>query len=156
MKKSIFAAAAIGLMLFGACKKTDTNNTASGNAGGTWTFKSINYQAPGCDTTVGTLVANVASGTGELAVDFYNTPSATAGTFTVIKGNNTPANASQVEVGITDVNGTYYISTGYHSPTVSATTSGGKLSVTGTGIELVNLNNPSDSASLTFTINQTD
>jgi hypothetical protein len=160
MNKAIFTVLAITFLL-AACKKTTTTDIPTGNAGGTWTFKGITYQAPVCDTTSGNLVATVPTAKGqhaggEMAVDFYTATPNAAGTYSVIRGSYTINNATQVEVGITDINGVYYISTGNDNATVAASINNGKVSLSGTNIELVNLNNAADSSTLTFAINQTN
>lgn len=157
MKNTIFTIAALSLMLLAACKKNDTT-TVTGNAGGTWTFKSVTYQAPTCDTTSGNVVAMVGGNNpvAEIAVDFDSGVASSPRTFTVIRGNSTLNNQGQVEVGITDANGNIYISTGNSSATVALAITNGKAVLSGTNIELVNLNNPADSSGLTFTIQQTN
>src|ERR1039457_6659001 len=163
MRKTIFAVAAIGLLLATACKKTESKNNNNGSAGGTWTFKSVTYQAPGCDTSSVTIAINAtvpSGGTpatgGQLGVDFYSSYPTTAGSFTVIKGISTLANANQTQLGITDLNGVKYISSGSGNSTVSVTVTGGKISITGSEIQLVNLSDTADVSNLTFTIHQTN
>jgi len=159
MKKTFLVCAVIGLFMVIACKKSNT--VVSGTAGGTWTFKSITYQADSCDSALVELLAVAPFGGtpdsgGELAVDFYNNLPVSPATLKVIPGLIYPANITQAGVGITDLHGTNYVSTGYGNQTVSVTFNKGLISVSGSGIELVNRTDPTDSAPVTFTIHRTD
>ena len=76
------------------------------------------------------------------------------GVYTVVQ--NFPSAANQVELLLLTSNYSSYFPTGGNgfNQTVSVTVSNGKLNISGSGIEMVNSINPSDSSALNFSITQ--
>jgi hypothetical protein len=144
MKKTIFTIIALCFLIIISCKKTSTSG-----AGGSWTINNITYPAVSCIGnyvgTPGTLSAfniSLPNTTGAVASDvicsFQNTLPTASGTYTVINGNNNITSSNQIVFTSTigGVNGTTYLSTG--GETVTVTVSGGKVSVSGSGISMYN------------------
>jgi hypothetical protein len=154
MKKTIFAMLILGLVFASSCNK-------SNNPGGSWTFKGTTYNTTtsavsGADFGVNNLTTSNQSTYGGLTVSFFNALPTTAGTYTVVNGS--PASATQVQVLTTTggAAGNVYDATGGNgsNQTVSVSVSNGKLTVSGSGIEMYNVNNPSDSSALNFNVTQ--
>ena len=163
MKNAIIAILAVGLLTATSCKKSSTNTSA----GGSWTFKTVTYPAVFCAGNLygnsGTLSAGDVSLTGsgsstadDLVCTFYNALPTAAGTYTVIGPNGNPgAGQIQMVTTIGGVNGKTYVSTGGNgAETVAVTVSGGKVTITGSGIEMFTPSTPSDSAGLSLNITQ--
>ena len=164
MKKVALAVVLMSLIVITSCKKSTTNN-----AGGTWSFKSINYGATTFATSYGQVtVSNPASAYSNsfatLCVNFYNGLPTTAYTnnpyYTAnyqVVGGTTLDRSNQVYITLTlsGTNDTLYHTTGGNgNETVQVTISNGNLSIKGSGIELANANNLSDSSSLNLNIVQ--
>lgn len=164
MKKTVLAVVLISLIAITSCKKSTTNN-----AGGTWSFKSVNYGATTFATSYGQVtVSNPASAYANsfatLCVNFYNGLPTTAytnnttytGTYQVV-GGTTLDTSNQVYITLT-LNGTsdtlYHTTGGNGKETVTVSLSNGNISISGSGIELANTANPADSSALNFNIAQ--
>jgi hypothetical protein len=155
MKKTIFALLVLTLVFASSCNK----NTP--NPGGSWTFKGTTYNTTtsavsGGDFGVTNVSTSNQSSYGGLTFSFFNSTPTTGGTFTVVNG--VPASATQVAIAATTggAAGNVYGSTGGNgsNQTVAVTVSNGKLSVSGSGIEMYNVNNASDSSAINFNITQ--
>lgn len=145
-------------ILFSACKKNDTTNNNNTGPGGTqyWTFKQITYNTDICILNGSQLEAsNLPSfhNYSTLSLTFLNPP--VAGTYNVI--NNVSAQAAdQVYLALIYPSGTIYYSTGGNGhEQITVSVSGGKVTASGSGIELSSNVNPADSASLNFNVTQT-
>lgn len=164
MKKAALAVVLMSLIVITSCKKS-TNN----NAGGTWSFKSVNYGATTFATSYGQVtVSNPASAYANsfatLCVNFYNGLPTTAYTNNTyysanyqVVGGTTLDSSNQVYITLT-LNGTndtlYHTTGGNGNETVLVTLSNGNISIKGSGIELANSSNLADSGSLSFNIVQ--
>lgn len=145
MKKLIFPAFAILILLCTSCSKT--SNSSNNGSGGSWTLNSNNYPAVTCignqygiqGTLTAATTATQAANASDIVLTFYNTLPTTPGNFVVISGNGNPTSSNQVQI-LTTVNGitgTTYLSTGAGTnQTVYVTVSGGKISVSGSGINM--------------------
>lgn len=153
MKKTIFAITVLALVFASSCKK-------SSNPGGSWTFKGTTYTTTTSIGSANTLTVSNASTSnltsfGEVVLYFNGSAlPTTGGSFTVVNGS--PASSTQVSIMASTGGGTAtYGSTGNGSnQTVTVSVSGGKVSVSGSGIELVNSTTPSDSSALTLNVTQ--
>jgi len=153
MRKTIFAIMAIGLLTITSCSKSPTPNS--------WTFRTLTYNTTTCSGSAGTLSAsNLASNNstsyGTLTCTFFGTtlPSS-GGTYTVV--GTTPLNNTQVAItATTGGSANNYKSTGGNgsNQTVTISVANGKVTVAGSGVELINLTAPADSAALTVNITQ--
>ena len=150
----------LSLLVFASCKKNSITYQ-----GGSWTFKSNTYNATSCvgSSSSASLVATGISSVGSFSMtfDFLNGFPSADTTYTVVYGHNTGSlpmgnyvmiSAESISGGNNDI---YYYSTGNGAPTIRATLASGKLSLSGTSIELVNAGAASDSTALTFNIVQT-
>lgn len=155
MKKTIFAIIAIGLLTITSCTKSSSTN------GNSWTFRTVTYNTTSCTGFTNTLSASNVTNTntttfGTLTCTFFGTTlPANGGTYTVVSG--TPINGTQVAItGTTAGSTNSYKSTGGNgnNQTVTINVSGGKVSVNGSGVELVNVSAPSDSSALSVSITQ--
>ena len=154
MRKTIFAVMAIGLLTITSCSK----NTPTGNS---WIFRTVTYNTTSCTGTGATLSAssmtsNNSTSYGTLTCTFFGTTlPGSGGTYTVV--STIPINSTQVAItGTTDGTANNYKSTGGNgsNQTVTISVSNGKVSVTGSGVELVNLVSPADSSALSVNITQ--
>jgi len=154
MKKTIFAVIAIGLLAITSCSKSNP-------PGNSWTFRTVTYNTTSCTGSAGSLAAsNVTSNNsttyGTLTCTFYGTTlPGSGGVYTVV--STVPINSTQVSItATTDGSANNYKSTGGNgsNQTVTISVSNGKVSVTGSGVELVNLTSLSDSAALSVNITQ--
>lgn len=177
MKRTIHIITFLTLVLSISCKKPK-NNTPVAGPGGYWIFGGTNYQISsgnfyslgGTPTPPGGSLGTF-NGVDSLVPPGYicptlqiifpdSAPPAISGTFTVGSGNTFPAAVpGQVIVSLYYApNIEVYQSTGGNGSNQKVTVSvspSGKLSVSGTDIELINKYSPYDSASVTFNIAQT-
>ena len=170
MKKTLTISLVLGLAIIFSCKKkTDTVNP-TGISTQTWTFRGMNFSTNECyaDTVHSNLnlsannAGHDSAGYCALICFFYGNTLPTAnGTYTVALVNAVDSTiaATQVtfrlELGDSLNN---YLSTGGNGhETVAVTVSNGKLSITGTGIEMAHYNSSyiTDSAALNFNVTQT-
>jgi len=160
MKKINFTIIILCLLVFASCKK---NNPATSYPYGSWTLNNTTFKVTSCAAdSAGVDLAALDSLTGNpscnLIVYFNNALPTASGTYTVAIQNSLPA-AGQVSIGVGYVAPSVlnnYISTGGGgNQKVNVTVSGGKISISGTGIEMVNIGLGTDSAALTFNITQT-
>jgi hypothetical protein len=170
MKKTIFGLTALVLLFTVSCKKTSSPTTVSNN---TWTFKGISYTptsvfqnangaGPGVIEVDDTTIAFGPS----LYIYFASRPAlpTTGGTYKVVSANYDQINFSSTsakEIGIISyVGSNAYYSTGGNGSNQTATvtvSSTGKVTVSGSGIELVYLNGntpTSDSSALSISVTQ--
>jgi hypothetical protein len=150
MKKVFFALAVLILVFAVSCNKTPAG-------GGSWTFLGNTYYVTSCVGSGSYISATNSSNTnstifGGLTIQFSGTalPKA-SGTYTVV---DTVPIGTQVAITAT-VGGpadTAYAATG-NGQTVAVTVSGGKVSVSGSNIELQNANINPASFPLSFNVN---
>ena len=157
MRKAIFGLLLMGMLIICSCHKAPPSAP-----GGSWTFKGISYTATSCigNDSIFYLTAtdSTASGfAGSVTVAFYSTLPVNNGTYTVVYGSS-PNQPTQVAIITTigsSVGGLNYQSTsGNGNQTVRVSVSNGEISLTGSGIEMVNTSNASDSAALSLSITQ--
>ena len=160
MRKLIFAITAITLFAFVSCKKSAP---AISYPYGSWTFNNTTFKVTSCayDST-GIDLAALDSFTDNkscnLIVYFNQSLPAANGSYTVVPEGATPG-AGQVSLslgyvapGVLD----NYLSTGGGgNEKVNVTVANGKVNVSGSGIEMVNIGLGTDSNTLTFNITQT-
>lgn len=155
MVKTLTGILVISILAFASCRK-------GADPGGYWTFQGSTYYVAGCDTAAGgSLIASSANANntytyGTIGVNFYGRLPATSGTYTVVKF---PPAAGQVAITVS-IDGALpiiYNSTRSNGmETVKVTTaSNGFISVSGSGIEMINASGGTDSSALTFNISQT-
>jgi hypothetical protein len=157
MKKSIFALI-ITCMMVMACKKTSTS-PATGQ-GGSWTVNTNSYPATTCqrDTPDVVLIAtNISTLTqpgSDVEVIFYNQFPTASGTYTVVTSDSAMTAPGQVQIGAAGgASGNIYVSSGAGTgQTVNVTVAGGKISVSGTGINMITVT--SATATLSLNIHQ--
>ena len=155
MQKAIFGILIMGLFLITSCSKS---NSTSGNS---WIFRTVTYNTVTSQGVAATLTTSNATtsniGTfGTVTCTFFGTTLPASGnTYTVVKG--VPTNNTQVAIAATTAGGTVnYTSTGGNGTNdiVTVSVSNGKVTVTGSGVELVNTASASDSSALTLNITQ--
>ena len=119
---------------------------------GIWSFKGTNDTAGHCTAASGTLQSSI-SGSLIVCSFFNNVLPTTSGNYTVTQA--LPSATNQIEIAL-NYGGNAYLSTGGNgsNQTVSVTLIGGKVSLLGSGIEMVNAANYSDSASLNFAMTE--
>ena len=155
MKKTILPILIMSLLI-ASCKKDSTS-------GGSWTFNGNTYQAASCttDSLLATLTAvNTVTGSpfSNISVSFYNKLPDSSATYIVAKeGNLSPGHVGISVAYQTASTTTYYGSTEGNGSNqkVNVTIANGRISVAGSGIEILNLGGNTDSTKLTFNITQT-
>jgi len=141
MKKVIFGFLVLSVVVISSCKKGVSNS---------WSFKGTTYGQTACVGSGGQLTAASANPSSTLTANFYNglLPT-TGGTYTAV-ANPTTASQVALEILVTS-NGDDYIST---RGTVNLTVSGGKVSLSGSNINMTNTGGI-DTTSLNVNIAQT-
>jgi len=156
MKRVIYAAIAIFLLMESACSESGTA-TILNTANGSWVFKSVTYGEANCRySSGGILYANSPNGGGSsLTFGFKDTLPTTGGNYTVVTG--APANSRQVIISM-DINSglaaVYDPLPGLNQTMVVSIGQNGKVIVSGSGILLVNNYTPYDTATLNFNVTQ--
>jgi hypothetical protein len=157
MKKSLLLMLTLSIIV-SSCKKDSSSQTN----GGSWTFNAATYQAASCvaDSQLATLtaVSNVSgSPFSNIVVSFYHKlPDSTATYIVAREGNLSPGHLSLSVAYHTSTTTTYYTSVvGNGNQKASVTVTNGKISVSGTNIEILNLGGNTDSTRLSFNITQT-
>ena len=149
MKNVTSVAVILFVLLAASCKKE--NNTAL-NA---WAFKNLSYSADSSSYNSTGGGAVFANGKGsELVVYFPNgLPSATT-TYTVANGDTTIPLA-HVYIGLRTTSASYYSTggNGFNQTVTVTVASGGKISLSGNNIEVINTTIPADSSSVSFNFN---
>jgi hypothetical protein len=157
-KTIVLIMASLGLMLIASCSKVSVASPF-----GSWTYGGSSYQAVYCtiDSSIPSLTAsNTISGStySDIAVIFYDSLPTVADSFTVIYAGSAPGprqvvvNVGYMASGVL----TYYGSTGgdgIHQK-VWVSRPHGKLTVSGTNIEIMANTSPPDSTALNFTLTQ--
>jgi hypothetical protein len=154
MKKTLFGFIAASLLMITSCQKPEPLYS------GAWSFKNVTY--PNLSTVIDTAVAfrtietdnsstSNLSTYGTLTVQFYGTFPPQAGTY-LVDGSAYTHQSDHVFVTATTGGGTQatdYQSTGTgSSPRVVVSISNNHISLSGTGIELVNGLNPNDTGAV--------
>jgi hypothetical protein len=157
MKNAFIATLVVSLLIITSCIKPTPNTD------GSWTFKSVTYSATSIATThSGVTVFDQASAYATnyqtLSVNFHNMLPTTGGTFLVRQGVNLDS-TNQVSIAVNNYGtgtDTLYQATGSNgTQTVQVTVSStGQLSISGSGIILLNGGNSSDSSAINFSIAQ--
>lgn len=175
MKKIIsgIVAMMIIMLTITSCKKAATVN------GGSWSFKSQNYtvtsgiadisQGSPVNTPSGNpyLVSSLATvcqtsnSYGDIVFSFYNTP-IVAGSYPITANQYIDSGSTAMGVqmilqtgsGTSLVEKTYYPSP-FNSVTAAVTVSSGLVKINLPALQMINANDPTDSAILTATVNQT-
>jgi len=155
----------MGLVAMTSCNKgpLPNNNTYQG---GSWTFGSLPYKATSCvgASSSAMLTASGVSGNGStnftITFNFTDGYPTANGTYTVLNGHNESSvpleNLVMINATLTGgINGQFYSSGRDGSQKVTVTVSNGKITMSGSGIEMVNASNASDSTLLSFNITQT-
>jgi hypothetical protein len=156
MKKISLTFLVVTILFSASCNKNDnSNNTSSANE--SFSFQGTTYTVSSCTGSAQYLTAtsgNTTTGPNMIVTFPGNALPTAAGTYTVVKGGF-PSGANQVGITFNPTLTTVYSSTGGNgsNQTVIVNVSGGKVSVTGTNIELVG-SAQSDSSGLTFNITQ--
>jgi len=156
MRKAIYSAILIGSLIAASCHKSPPSNP-----GGSWTFKKVTYPATSCigSDSLATLAAADSSGMAAIAtvtVNFYNVFPSGNGTYTVV-GGSYPTAPYQVTINATigDSAMLNYQSTGGNgTEMVVVAISNGQMTLTGSGIEMINSALASDSAALSLHLAQ--
>jgi hypothetical protein len=160
MKKNSFVIIIMGLLILASCKK---NNPVISYPYGSWSLNNTTFKVTSCtaDTAGADLMAQdslIGNPNCNLIVYFNTALPAVSGAYTVANLNTLPA-AGQVSIGVgysaPSVLNNYISTGGGGNQKVNVTVSGGKISISGTGIEMVNTGLGTDSTALTFNITQT-
>lgn len=172
MRTIIACVLVLTMLLAASCSKNNSGYPSSSNS---WTFKGTTYTTHVC-ADVGSMqfgselfdTSTTGSYGSQIMINF--TPAVypvTSGTYTVVSSNYGSGNqfttGKQIEINmfagssVIYNNNPYFSSTGGNgtNQTVQVTVSSGKISVNGTGIEMINTGNPSDSSALNINITQT-
>ncbi len=151
MKNIIAAFTILVVLLLSSCSKS----TTSGNS---WTFKGTTYKTA-TTTDAGGGYWDIASvnPTGTMQVNFStSTLPTTSGTYTVVAHGSSLTGGNKLTIYLQTSDGYIFYSTGgTGSPqTVSVNVSNGKVSVSGSGIELVSNNTSTDLANVALNVTQ--
>lgn len=139
---------------------TSCDRTVRSHPGGALTFKSVTYHIDDCQRSGSILYANISAKDAEAGdssgmVSCIFDSLSTDGKYIV---SSSPRAEHRVTINLI-TGGTkkqMYMPTGNGAQTVMVKTSEGKVSVTGSDIEMVNFNDPSDSTALNFNLIQTN
>ena len=155
MKRSIMGLVVLSLMLIGSCKRSNPNPNF-------WTFKGVTYNSYNGSTmsniiTDSSALQNSITSYGTIWLSFSSSTNiTTAGTCQVYKYNKPLGNnAVTMYLTINGANPITYYATGGNGRNESVQVSvplTGVVTVIGSGIEMVNANDPSDSSSLILNI----
>ena len=154
MKKTFIAFLLIAYVFASSCSRNNPN------PGGSWTFKGTTYNVVSCVTTQDGIGATNGPSTSStystVGATFFNSLPTTGGTYTVVNGNPVSANQVLITTTTNGVSGNIYGSTGGNgsNQTVTVSVSNGKVSVSGSGIEMYDINNVADSSALQLNITQ--
>ena len=162
MKRTLILLAAF-LVIFSSCRK---NNDTISYQGGTWALGSTQFNATSCTGAPASAMVTTSGLSAGLSTHFDMTFSftdgypTTSGTYTVLNGHNTSpilfANYVMINATLTGaVNEQFYSSGSNGTQSVTVTLSNGKISLSGSGISMLNGANTSDSTLLSFNITQT-
>ena len=149
MKKIIFGLVTISILMISSCSQDNSNNPL-----GAWVFKSTTYNPLSCRSDSSKLVST--NGTATMTLVFNNTGSLPASNSDFLVVDTIPA-AGQVEV-LTTIGTNQYRSAGGNGAqfvTVTVSPLDSRITASGTALVLRNTTTPTDSAKLTFTVNQT-
>ena len=158
MKKAILGFLGVCLLIVGSCSKSSNSPVA-----GTWTLGNATLTDSSCVGVASTLTATTSTfvtDSGSLTFNFSGSAlPVTGGTFTVVGGFANPGNN---QVSITAAVGSIHSNTGYSATggngtnqTVKVTVgTNGKLTVSGTNIEMAQNLNHADSTTLNFNVTQ--
>jgi PKD repeat protein len=124
-----------------------------------WTFQGSTFATDSVATTGITLSATGYAGANKATLNFvfYALPTA-SGSYAVVNAANNNVGPNQLYVIESHSSGnlpTIYGSTGSGTVNAAVTVSGGKISIALPATEMVNLSNPTDSASISASITQT-
>ena len=154
MKQLTLAFFIAALILATSCNKVGSGNAAS------WSFEGSSYNATTTSTIRGTLSSTSTNGgtqTSVLSVAFPGDTLPKASATYSVHGDSAVAKG-QVGITLSTNNGAnqYWATAGNYgfNQSVDVTVSGGKVSITGQGIEIKNVFPASDSAVLNFNITQ--
>jgi hypothetical protein len=165
VRKSIFIFIALGILAIPSCNKGGTPHNVI-YQGGSWTLGSLSYKATSCVGSTASALLTVSGVSGDGRTSFTMTfnftdgyPTAN-GTYTVLNGHNEGSvpleNLVMINATLTGgINGQFYSSGGDGSQKVTVTVANGKISLSGSGIEMLNAGNASDSTQLSINITQT-
>ena len=152
MKKVIIGFVVIIALFTASCKKDNSSSLSN-----SWTFKGQNYNQSTC-LTDSALRCHSTSPSSDLWIVFANVSlPITGGVYTVPQQSNSRLIGNQIAIQFNDSAFTQYWPTGGNgtNQTVTVSVSNlGKITVSGSGIELYNSTNPGDSSSLNFNISQ--
>jgi len=158
MKKIIFGLVVLILLIFSACKKS---TPVISYPGGSWTFNTVTFPATACVGNAPTLTATDSfAGTPSCAliVYFHDSLPTANGTYDVVSqtaalaGGQVSIALGYVAPGVLN----NYISTGGDGKEkVNVQVSNGKINISGSAIEMVNIGFGTDSSALVFNITQT-
>lgn len=164
MKKTVAVILLGCIIVLGGC-----TNKISSNLGGTWTFKTTGFTATSFAKGYGIVTVTnqptpYATDYTTLTVNFYgglphnsSTSNTYNGTYVVKPGVNLDS-VNQVTIALnnayTGTNALYHATATNSNVPVYVTVTNGSIAVSGAGIELVNVNDPTDSGALTFNITQ--
>jgi hypothetical protein len=160
MKTTSLVIIILSLLVFASCKK---NSPAISYPYGSWSLNNTTFKVTSCTTdSAGADLVALDSLTGnpscDIIVYFNSALPAASGSYTVADQGTLPA-AGQVSITVgyaaPSVLNNYISTGGGGNQKVNVTVSGGKISISGTGIELVNIGLGTDSTALTFNITQT-
>lgn len=162
MKRTFFAIT-FCLIVLSSCRKNDAPLSFQG---GSWTFGPTQYNATSCIPTPASATVTASGLTAGLGTNFTMTFSftdgypTTSGTYTILNGHNTStlplSNLVMINATLTGaVNEQFYSSGSNSSQNVNVTVSNGKISLSGSGITMLNAANTADSVALSFNIIQT-
>jgi hypothetical protein len=149
MKRTILGLVAIAsILLISSCGQTNQSNPI-----GVWVFKSNSYYPSKCAQDSSKLVAPSGSSTITLAFapNAQGTLPGSSNTFTVV--DTTPVSGTQVYILVNTGTAQYRPKAG-GQVAVTVSPLNNWLSVSGSGIELINMGSATDSTAVSFTLNQ--
>lgn len=156
MRKAIFGIVIMGLLMTVSCSKPTVNTS------GSWTFKSVTYEAIDCQTYRGNIARypaltafknNDVANTISISISFDRLPDST-GIYTVGNGNNATLNSHEAGITVAQGAGKPDHASIIAGQTILVTVAYGKISASGTDIKMVDTALMSDTSTVTFSIKQ--
>ena len=155
MKKAIFGIAILTLLFTTSCKKSMPSNY--------WAFKGTTYTVAACTgqgniLSASNMVSSTINGNSTLSITFTGaTLPDSNGAYPVVGGYTAPAGPqAYLVLDIYGAQGGHSLYSPLAGQTIAVTVSStGKVSVSGSGIQMVNIDNSSDISALSLNITQT-
>jgi hypothetical protein len=146
MRHATAALFIFALICVASCKK----NSPAANS---WSFKGAAYTTYNCTDSSG-ILSDTSANAAILTLTFNSAPPA-AGTYTVVSSPANPSALAQMSILLTIGASSYLSPSGRGKTVIVGVSSTGLVTVSGSGIELINTNVAGDSSAITLNVSQT-